>query len=310
MKGVRMRWDVFVSRASEDKADVAMPLTKALRARGLRVWLDRHELKIGDSLRASIDEGLASSRFGVVIVSDAFLGKRWPLWELNGLVAVEGGGGKTVLPVWHGIDHATVVRHSPMLADRIAANTADGIEQVATAIAAVVLAEPGGTPAVDTPTVAGRLLEVVQRGDLLAVTEFLATHPDVLRNALGRSWKELRRDVNLGGVAIDLCVGTSMPSIRAWRWRGIVLGSTTKPPVGATGDIFQWVRDLAVLVAGVGSWTHPTHGTGLPNFSPTDFKVIVVLGRRGKLTEMQSAALRRSAIQKGSNARFGRFPGR
>jgi histidyl-tRNA synthetase len=44
------RWDVFVSHASEDKDAIARPLAKELRSRGLRVWYDEFELKIGDSL--------------------------------------------------------------------------------------------------------------------------------------------------------------------------------------------------------------------------------------------------------------------
>ena len=78
-------WDLFISHASEDKASVARPLAEILREKGIRVWIDETELCLGDSLRAKIDEGLAQSRFGLVIVSRAFLSKRWPIQELNGL---------------------------------------------------------------------------------------------------------------------------------------------------------------------------------------------------------------------------------
>jgi TIR domain len=46
-----MKWDVFVSHASEDKDAVAEPLVHALVDAGLRVWYDRIELCVGDSLR-------------------------------------------------------------------------------------------------------------------------------------------------------------------------------------------------------------------------------------------------------------------
>jgi hypothetical protein len=72
------KWDVFVSHASEDTEAVAVPLADHLSRAGLRVWLDEHVLSVGDSLREKIDEGLAASRFGVVIVSPAFLRKRCP----------------------------------------------------------------------------------------------------------------------------------------------------------------------------------------------------------------------------------------
>ncbi len=72
------QWDAFISHASEDKAEVVLPLATELRKYGLRIWLDNFSLKIGDSLREKIDEGLAESRFGVVILSPAFFSKNWP----------------------------------------------------------------------------------------------------------------------------------------------------------------------------------------------------------------------------------------
>ena|SRR5215471_17857336 len=72
---------------------------------GLRVWLDRQELRIGDSFHEKIDEGLANSRFGIVVLSPNFLAKGWPRKELDGLLAIEDAvGSKIILPVWHQID--------------------------------------------------------------------------------------------------------------------------------------------------------------------------------------------------------------
>lgn len=59
-------WDVFVCHASEDKDEVARPLADAPRALGVSVWLDEVEMKVGDSLRRKIDQGIRSSRFGLV----------------------------------------------------------------------------------------------------------------------------------------------------------------------------------------------------------------------------------------------------
>jgi hypothetical protein len=65
-------WDVFISHASEDKADVARPLCELLTQAGLTVWLDENELRMGDTLRTKIDNGLANCRYGVVVLSEAF----------------------------------------------------------------------------------------------------------------------------------------------------------------------------------------------------------------------------------------------
>ena len=70
---------------SEDKDAVARPLARELQNRGVRVWIDEGEILLGDSLRRKIDEGLASSRFGLVVLSPSFFDKRWTQWELDGL---------------------------------------------------------------------------------------------------------------------------------------------------------------------------------------------------------------------------------
>jgi len=131
--------DVFISHAFEDKDEVARPLYEALKARGRRVWLDEAELTLGDSLRQSIDKGLARCRYGVVILSPSFLGKVWPQRELDGLIAREvASGEKAVLPIWHEIEADEVARHSPLLAGRIAVRTADGLDRMVEAIERVL----------------------------------------------------------------------------------------------------------------------------------------------------------------------------
>ncbi len=131
-------WDVFVSHASEDKDIFARPLADALRKARLTVWFDEKTLRLGDSLRRSIDRGLAQSRFGIVILSRAFLSKEWPQRELDGLVAREEDGQKIVLPIWHDITAAEIRRRSPTLADRLAIPSSKGLEAVVEAILEVV----------------------------------------------------------------------------------------------------------------------------------------------------------------------------
>jgi hypothetical protein len=123
-------WDIFLSHASEDKDTFVRPLANALQERGLRVWFDEMTLTVGDSLRRHINRGLKCSRFGVVIISPSFLQKEWPQKELDGLTAREINGEKIILPVWHNINVETVRNYSPILADRIATNSARGLSVV------------------------------------------------------------------------------------------------------------------------------------------------------------------------------------
>jgi len=139
-----MEYDVFISHASEDKADVAIPLSKKLEALGLAVWIDDMELALGDSLRRKIDKGLVQSRFGVVILSESFFRKEWPQKELDGLDAKENDGRKVILPVLHKIELTAVRKHSPMLADKVCISTGEGIDRVATAVLRSVQKEQRG----------------------------------------------------------------------------------------------------------------------------------------------------------------------
>jgi hypothetical protein len=125
-----LEWDVFVSHASEDKEEFARPLAEGLRGHGVKVWFDEFTLTVGDSLRRSIDRGLARSRFGVVVISPDFLRKEWPQRELDGLVAREVDGVKVILPVWHKIGPDEIRAYSPTLADRVAASSNKGLESV------------------------------------------------------------------------------------------------------------------------------------------------------------------------------------
>lgn len=142
-------FDVFLSHASEDKAEFVVPLAEELQRRGVRVWIDQQQLQLGDSLRQKIDQGLARSRFGVVVLSPHFFEKPWPAAELDGLAARETSlGVKVILPVWHQVSIDDVTARSPLLASRLAADSAKGIGVVADQIEEVL----GG------PTASGQLV--------------------------------------------------------------------------------------------------------------------------------------------------------
>ncbi|MGW1493963.1 TIR domain-containing protein [Streptomyces sp. NPDC002402] len=131
-------WDVFISYASEDK-EVARSLAEALRSRGVKVWLDELVLRIGDCLRRKIDDGLAHSTFGVVVLSKAFFAKGWAQYELDGIVTQSVAGSQRLLPIWHEISKEEVASRSPSLVDIIARDTSThSIEKIAEEIAALI----------------------------------------------------------------------------------------------------------------------------------------------------------------------------
>jgi len=133
--------DAFISHASEDKESFVTPWVEELQKYGLKVWFDKFSLKVGDSLCRKIEAGLANSRFGIVILSPSFFAKNWPQSELNGLFAREVEGPTVILPIWHQITKQDLLQRAPMLADKKAANSKDGIAAVAEELVRVIRPE-------------------------------------------------------------------------------------------------------------------------------------------------------------------------
>lgn len=140
-----MLYDLFICHASEDKEVFVRPLAEALKKENIEVWYDEFSLKLGDSIRRSIDRGLSQSRFGVVVISPSFLAKQWTQYEMDGLTEREiSEKEKVILPIWHEIDHAQIMTYSPSLAGKIAALSKNGIAKVVDEIMQVI--HPQGSP--------------------------------------------------------------------------------------------------------------------------------------------------------------------
>ena len=121
---------VFLSHAHEDKQELVRPLAEALRERGLEVWYDEFSMKLGDSLRRSIDRGLKECDRGVVIISPRFMKGQWTRRELDALFAKQADGENAILPVWHEISYEEVHSFSPMLADLVAIRSSEGVQTI------------------------------------------------------------------------------------------------------------------------------------------------------------------------------------
>lgn len=132
-------YDLFISHASEDKNEFVRPLALALIAKGWRVWYDESALKVGDSLRRSIDAGLREAKHGIVVLSPNFFSKNWPQYELDSLTSKEMlTGDQAILPVWHNVTREEVGRFSLALADRVALTSTMGLEVIVAKLAQAI----------------------------------------------------------------------------------------------------------------------------------------------------------------------------
>ena len=121
---VNEKYDVFIFHASEDKDSLVRKLAKKFKDDyQVNVWYDELSIAWGDSLRTAIDQGLANSKIGIVVISRPFIKKGWTNYELDGLFQIEMTNGKTILPIWHDITKDEVLEFSPSLAGKKALNT-------------------------------------------------------------------------------------------------------------------------------------------------------------------------------------------
>ncbi|HSE59880.1 MAG TPA: toll/interleukin-1 receptor domain-containing protein [Nitrospiraceae bacterium] len=68
--------DAFMSHASKDVAVVAQ-IDELLEADGLKVWVDRSEIRLGVLLRKELQHAIRNSRMLILLWSKAAARSRW-----------------------------------------------------------------------------------------------------------------------------------------------------------------------------------------------------------------------------------------
>jgi hypothetical protein len=123
----------FISHDSRDKDTLVRALVVEIAKHMCPVWYDEYSLKVGDSLRGSIEKGLKETKKCVVILSPNFLSNSgWGKAELDSIYTREIiERGNVMLPVWHNVDAKQVYEYSPRLADKVGLNSSLGVEELA-----------------------------------------------------------------------------------------------------------------------------------------------------------------------------------
>lgn len=109
---------VFISYASEE-GELARELSLILLKKGLDVWFDKNESRVGDIIRRNIDSALANCDYGIVLLSHNYFKKEWPQRELEALTYLENKKGKIILPVLIGLNEDDLLEYSPLLASKL-----------------------------------------------------------------------------------------------------------------------------------------------------------------------------------------------
>ncbi len=112
----------FISHDTRDKELIAGPLALELQKISCPVWYDEYTLKVGDSLRESIERGLKECRKCILILTPNFLSNEgWGKKEFESVFTRELIEQKNViLPVWENVTPKDIYEYSPALANRFA----------------------------------------------------------------------------------------------------------------------------------------------------------------------------------------------
>jgi len=110
----------FISHDSRDEK-IAYDIALGLMSRMCTVWYDEFSLRVGNSLRESIEKGLKQCKKCIFVLTPNFLSKGgWPKREYDSIFTRELiEERQLILPVWHNVGVEDVYAYSPILADRI-----------------------------------------------------------------------------------------------------------------------------------------------------------------------------------------------
>lgn len=112
----------FISHDSRNKELIAKPLAYGLSSRLCSVWYDEYSLKVGQSLRESIENGIKNAKKCVLVLTKEFLtNPGWTKKEFNSIFTREMiFNERIVIPIWYEIKKEEVYEYSPSLADTVA----------------------------------------------------------------------------------------------------------------------------------------------------------------------------------------------
>lgn len=159
-------YDVFISYAKEDE-EFAQKVADSLKYLGFKIWFAPLALEIGDKLLDSINAGLNTSKFGLIILSKQYISKSWTNYELDVLHRQQIESDKKLFPLWHGIDKKQIDLWNPGLSGIVALKSSMELSLISEKIANAISQNApirGVTPSYENPQ--WRFLQ--GRGELLA----------------------------------------------------------------------------------------------------------------------------------------------
>ena len=120
------KFDLFISHASSDKITYVRGLYGALSNLGIDIFYDEDSITWGDKWKDKILEGVASSEFAIIVISNSFFGREWTERELYEFLQRQNDAEqKIILPLLFGVSQDQLEGKYPQLADIQCLDTTD-----------------------------------------------------------------------------------------------------------------------------------------------------------------------------------------
>lgn len=112
----------FISHDSRDKELIVKPIVHGLTKLACPIWYDEYSLKIGDSLRESIEKGIKETNKCILVLTPNFISNPgWTKVEFNSVFTKDLlKNNRSILPIWYQVTKEQVYEYSPMLLDTVA----------------------------------------------------------------------------------------------------------------------------------------------------------------------------------------------
>jgi hypothetical protein len=115
---IRKQYDVFISHANRDKLEYVEELYQAISKLGINIFYDRETFEWGDNWKQKIYDGVDTSEFAIIVISQNYFGREWTEKELKSFLNRQNASGeKIILPLLHGITISDLCEHYPELGE-------------------------------------------------------------------------------------------------------------------------------------------------------------------------------------------------
>ena len=111
-------YDVFISHANKDKADLIEELYQSLSKLGINIFYDKESLEWGDNWKERILNGTKKAEFAIIVISENFFDREWTERELSEFLNRQNRNGqKLILPIVHNVTMQQLKEKYPNVAD-------------------------------------------------------------------------------------------------------------------------------------------------------------------------------------------------